>query len=387
MQMQRDDLCADADGEWGDFSMKKERIFYYDLLKSIAMILVCCYHFSMAGTVGYTEPLAWSLVFRRALFGISSIGVPIFFMVNGAILLNKNLNLEKHTKGMLKLLVQFYIWKLIMMLVFIYAWNLDGISKSQFVNGWLFFQPIEGLDFSALWFMPMLFSVHLIFPFFKAFFEHMSKRQIQYIYLVMAFIFLVFFAVNDLDAFTSIWPRTAVIHIDSLRTICPFDPLWAVMAFYFLLGGLLQRYKDKIRIHPVLLIFTFLLGMGLLTVEWYLRSRVLQGNWDSVFNGYSTFAAALMAASLFLLCAKIKNERVHKPTKAIIGTIGNNTLTVYYLHWILGWMFRDQISLWIYTYVEAGLLLNTVKALVLVVFCACIGAIGRRIPIVKHLFT
>ena len=66
---------------------------------------------------------------------------------------------------------------------------------------------------------------------------------------------------------------------------------------------------------------------------------------------------------------------------------GANTLTVYYLHWILGWMFRDQISLWIYTYVEAGLLLNTVKALVLVVFCACIGAIGRRIPIVKHLFT
>lgn len=83
-----------------------------DLLKALAMILVCSYHFSIVAAE-YSENMILFTQIRRLLFGINSICMPLFFMVNGALLMNKELIIKKHMQYCGMMLAQYYIWRLI----------------------------------------------------------------------------------------------------------------------------------------------------------------------------------------------------------------------------------------------------------------------------------
>ena len=65
-----------------------QRHLYLDILKILAIVMVCSYHFCWAGGIGFSDPLSFSVGLRRMFFGINSTCVPLFFMVNGALLLS-----------------------------------------------------------------------------------------------------------------------------------------------------------------------------------------------------------------------------------------------------------------------------------------------------------
>ena len=75
---------------------KKERIFYYDVLRAFAIIgVIICHLDHFFGPL--TTPA--QIIAQMTFHDIGNIGVPIFLMISGALLLNREYpSLEKFLK-------------------------------------------------------------------------------------------------------------------------------------------------------------------------------------------------------------------------------------------------------------------------------------------------
>lgn len=69
----------------------KSRIVYIDLLKIIAMFLVSFYHIGYYYIdYGFIKNVYYVPNFNRIVMNICAMSVPIFFIVSGALMLNKS---------------------------------------------------------------------------------------------------------------------------------------------------------------------------------------------------------------------------------------------------------------------------------------------------------
>lgn len=72
--------------------MKKD-YQYNNFLKSITILMVCTYHF---GIVFSSTDTKYITLINTFFFNLCVAGVSLFFMVNEALLLNKELNMKAH---------------------------------------------------------------------------------------------------------------------------------------------------------------------------------------------------------------------------------------------------------------------------------------------------
>ena len=83
---------------------KKERIFYYDLLRAFAIIaVIICHVDHFFGPLTSTTQVIAQMTFHD----IGDIGVPIFLMISGALLLNRDYPIIMATTIFLSALVIF----------------------------------------------------------------------------------------------------------------------------------------------------------------------------------------------------------------------------------------------------------------------------------------
>ena len=90
---------------------KKTRIFYYDALRAFAIIFVILIHTSK--WFAKSEPvhsLFWT--FSSSLASLGNVGVPIFFMISGALLLNRKYDDLGgfYKKRLSRLFIPFFFW-------------------------------------------------------------------------------------------------------------------------------------------------------------------------------------------------------------------------------------------------------------------------------------
>ena len=87
---------------------KKERIFYYDFLRAFAIIavIICHVDFFFGPLTTQTQVIA-----QMAFHDIGRIGVPIFLMISGALLLNREYNLSDFLKRRFtRIIYPFIFW-------------------------------------------------------------------------------------------------------------------------------------------------------------------------------------------------------------------------------------------------------------------------------------
>ena len=108
---------------------KKERIFYYDFLRAFAIIaVIICHVDAFFGPLTNTTQIVAQMTFHD----IGRIGVPIFFMISGALILNREYPSLKFflKKRFVRIIYPFIFW-IILILVQIaytggnqtYLWN------------------------------------------------------------------------------------------------------------------------------------------------------------------------------------------------------------------------------------------------------------------------
>ena len=142
----------------------QKRIQYLDIIKVISIFLVVFCHFVL---LAETIP---ANIFMVACWS----GVPMFFMVNGALLFTRPLNLSKHIRKTLLIYIVLVLWKLI------YLFSIGALcrvpvadfGKNQILLYLFAFGSLEGIGTGHLWFIEALLAVYILFPLFRIAYDH-----------------------------------------------------------------------------------------------------------------------------------------------------------------------------------------------------------------------
>lgn len=88
------------------------RYVYLDFIKIIAAIMVVFYHFRSTDLGSFVNG-QYVITFDRVFTNISAACVPLFFMVNGALLLNKDYSTEKIYYKAAKIALLIFVWSVV----------------------------------------------------------------------------------------------------------------------------------------------------------------------------------------------------------------------------------------------------------------------------------
>jgi len=136
----------------------KEREYSFDVLRVIAMIMVIIIHVSNVYTRSFnfidTNSYLVSLIFNT----ISRVSVPIFFMISGALLLDRKFDFKKYKKRVLKILLLIVVWDI---LYLIWEYFFLGVTYDKLYN--LFLEPYR----AHLWFLYSIIILYVIQPLLK----------------------------------------------------------------------------------------------------------------------------------------------------------------------------------------------------------------------------
>ena len=155
----------------------RKRIFYLDFIRALAIILVLVVHiarpfFNSAphGTY-YTHIVA-------PLFDFGIMGVPLFLMISGALLLNRKYEIGDFLKRRYsRVLIPFLFWSVVTIVIRILfdnqAANLPSIFLI-FVNGY--------------WYVWMILGVYLFIPIINSFIREYGMKGIEYFLVIWAFV-------------------------------------------------------------------------------------------------------------------------------------------------------------------------------------------------------
>jgi len=364
---------------------EKRRYGYLDILKIVAIMCVCLYHYPWIRHTAYIRPFPADVLLLRYFRGFDAVCVPLFMMVNGALVLNRPFNLKKHAVRCASLFAGVYVWYMLTM-VLGHAWRSGFGYVAQNWRGMLesaqYLYEFGGIGTSHLWFAQMLVAVYLLVPMIRAAFDSTDMQIRRGLLFFLGALGVFAFALQDISHVRAAVPVLRRLDLSGLDTINPFRSMYGAMIVYFVLGGLLHREHGRVlRVPAWAPVVMVLVGSVVLFAEWYLVTIRTEAMYDIVYGGYSCLPTLLMTVGLFIGAAKLE-EKLHLSEGrfgGMIGLIGRNTLAVYYLHWIVGLTVLQLIS------VPGSFAVNLIKAAVMVFVCSLLGEGLRHIPLLRRL--
>jgi surface polysaccharide O-acyltransferase-like enzyme len=358
--------------------LPKEKVDFLDLMKAIASYLVVIYHYNYIDTNIIQG--AGLLQFINYYFtAFLPIAVPIFFLTNGALLLNKrSVDLKKHCYKILNFVALVIIWAVLSYLVISWLQNqtieLKELIKStyMFKQGWT----------NHLWFLQGLTVVYIFFPIIYSAYHHHPNHL--YFFLVVTTILTIgnTVLVNAATIFSYIsgifYNRN--FHINFFSGFNAFQGLYGYAFVYFILGGLLMRHRDKLKSRRLRVIAALILlvATGMQCLYAIIASRRNGEIFDIVWHGHDTVFSLLIVLALFVI---VLPYRHHGVFGKFIATAGQNTLGVYFLHVLVA----EAISPILFNSRLSDFFSNAVLAFVLMMIALAITVVMKRIPILRYL--
>ncbi len=331
------------------------RYVYLDFIKIIAAIMVVFYHFRSTDLGSFING-QYVITFDRVFTNISAACVPLFFMVNGALVLNKDYSIEKIYYKAAKIALLLFVWSVV--------------------------------DFPA-WFFKTLIVLYLLYPIFKKIYRNKALSTI-----LMTAVFVFPFLYNlGMTVFAyagsefSIHILSYEISLASLPLKTGAKTMYSIL--YFFLGGYLFKSDvNQIDIHSpkkvlkyvALPLFTAASGLVILTFDGIICANYSQELQDTVNGYFPTIGALLLTVGIFRLCQLCEWIRSDK-IKHIIHFFGSKVLCVYLLHLSILQIF--------FTYIFTGKTFPAVFILFVsisvFVVCCFISCVLEKIPLIKEL--
>ena len=309
----------------------KKRYKYLDVIKVIAIFFVVSYH-SFSNYIIIPNNSEATYLINRCISIFFATCVPLFFMVNGALLFNKELNLKQHIIKTLKTFCLIYIWSAILTLVLM---PVKGVlSFNQFMNTVL---TLKTQWVNHLWFLSQLVLLYILFPLFKYLFD----RDKNYFIIFLCFCF--FFAIGDsiiksLDLIAQgFWGEnnfvSSVLNYGN-SFLSKYDPTikrYSYSMVYFMFGGLIHCYAKNIKekcANKKFIINLLSIVFILITITcsyFYCESIGIK---DVVWNGYSLIFTFINCSLVFLMGIINDNCKNNK----FISFISKYIMGIYIIH-------------------------------------------------------
>lgn len=158
-----------------------KRIFYFDVLRALAIIFVILSHVCKT-FAGNFKGGSFEWLFSVCFTDIAVMGVPIFLMISGALLLGRDYTLSDFMKRRFsRILIPFIFWALLL-----------PICKMMFLGyDWTFTSFKELFFLKQYWFIWMLIGSYLLLPIMNSFVKEFELKGLAYM-LIIWFIGMIF---------------------------------------------------------------------------------------------------------------------------------------------------------------------------------------------------
>ncbi len=359
----------------------ENRLDFVDLLKAIAIYFVVLYHFYFVSEdfLSESNPVVFANYYIKSLL---STCVPVFFFVNGLLLLKKKeIDVIRHAKKVLRICILTVVWSFITLGSLSLLRN-ESLSISQLIMNVHISLRMHWNN--HLWFLGTIVVIYIFYPFIHL--AYYKSKPVFYFFFISILLFT--FGRTFLDGLFS-----TISYFSNRFTTVDFDfnyggifnPVQGIHGYalvYFMLGGILfekasvlnsKKYKNLSMI-GILLSTLLLFLYGIIYSH---RTGVI---WDSVWNGYDTVFTLLNVCFLFVM---VIGYRSKGRIGYFIGLIGQNSLGIYLIHILVLELFRP----WYFRFeIPAVLWVNILYA-----FCVLLISLGLtlfflRIPLLKELF-
>ena len=289
--------------------MVKNRIFYFEFLKVLAIIAVIFIHVAAPIIPRYYELNLNDWWTANVYDSLTRWCVPIFIMISGALLLNPKKTDSIQTffkKRTLKVVYPLIIWSSIYLLKIL-------IFDEQLTLKTIVIRLLEGNLYYHLWFIYIIIGLYIITPVIKIFIQNASNKEIKY-FLIVWFISASIYKL--VEQFTGIEIGFEI-------------PFASGYLGYFILGYYLHNVELKVSTKYLF----YILGCISLVVTIYGTYIQVIDNITSSFYFYSNLSPniIIMSSAIFIFFKTI-NTQLGKQVQNIVITISKTTMGIYLIH-------------------------------------------------------
>lgn len=309
---------------------KNNRIFYLDILRVIACLSVIMIHTSAR----YVDKNIGSFNFwvGDIFDGVSRIGVPLFVMISGTLMLDKNyqFNSKKWIKHITKLITFFAFWSFIYSIIF-------NILTPIFINH----ESINIINFISsfvkghyhLWFIYLIIGLYLIVPLLRLWVNDNNKKYVEY-FIVLSIIFtyiipqIINIGSNYCDLFEQL--NDIIEQNFQLTYVGGFTT-------YFILGWYIHNYnienKKMVYILGLIGLLTSIIGTYILSIT---SKKPLQMFGDLTINVlFQSLAIFVFIKDKFITQKNINNTIINSISKYSLGIYAMHDLIITIMYKIL----------------------------------------------------
>ena len=235
----------------------KNRIFYYDALRAFAIITIIACHVSGAFNFDYIfNHFELPILYFNCIsfFNHSSqIGIPIFVMLSGALLINRDDTLKKFLKKRFtRVILPFLFWTLILVLAEIIFFS--NFDLNYFLDIFLAKPKTHGHIF---WFVWMIIVVYCLIFIFNKLLSFLNLKNIKHLINISVVLFVVYCLLVTFHLWDA--NQNRIVYYVSFFG-------YAVLGYWLVNRDFLNIKFLNFKISPtIMLILSFLISFGLYT--------------------------------------------------------------------------------------------------------------------------
>jgi surface polysaccharide O-acyltransferase-like enzyme len=311
----------------------------------------------------------WRWVIVDIYQSVGRMGVPLFVMLTGALLLAPSKQGEElgvfFKKRFSRIGLPFLFWAAVYFLWDAYVEN-QPVTQGFFVNGFL-----TGPYFT-FWYLYMLMGLYLLTPFLRLMVAQASEKLFKY--------FLVVWFVGS--AIVPIIASFSQYHLDPNVFLIPG------YVGYFVLGA----YLVNVKVSRTYLAALMTLGIALTAIFTYFVAMNIGGGTTYFFQEYLSPTMILASISFFLLLnsrpVPSEEQATHHPRmRKVLKVISDNTLPIFLFHMIVIYALQNGL---LFGFTLNGNTVNSIIGVPLMVgltllICLAVIIPLKRVPVVKRL--
>lgn len=302
--------------------LTNKRKIYIDVLKILCCFLVIVNHTNsriFLSTVSLEDGVSITYILSMAYFYLSRLAVPIFFMISGALLLNKEIHIKELMKNrILRFTLVVFLFSIIYYIYYnaiqknIDIWHIKNIV--EFVKS-IYSNHIT----NAYWFLYSYIGILIMLPILKKMVSNFSKNDYYYLFII----YIVFQSVLPI--------LEKVFGIEGMSQFIK-KMFFNEIIIYFIMGHFIvnvnkmekySKYKLFIAVFNIVLYIVLASGYTVFNLK-------KSGQYDLFFADTESIIRLIPCISLFYIVKHIFDKiNLNKKIESILIWISKCTLGVY----------------------------------------------------------
>lgn len=285
-----------------------EKNYNLELIRMISFIFVILIHVSNFFCRGFGQVTGAAYIFSVTLDVMARVSVPCFFMISGALLLERNDGVKKGLQRTWRFAIVLLVWSIIYYL-FEHYYMGDYYDLTD-----LLFDPVE----AHLWYLYAMIPIYLMLPFFQVMIHAMTEQQEKYFMLlcfcISAFVYIASFFGQDL------YYDIPIIG----------DRVYAVA---FFLGYYIRKYAPRTQISAGMHFLIYAVCTFINVVGTVIASYRIHDHYER-FMEYGNPVVLMASAAFFggMVLLKHGSVHLHGRMRSIIDALSSCSFGIYLIH-------------------------------------------------------